>query len=222
MAWTNKAANELQVFRGSKPKADVFLKDAILGAGCCPSGLTVDYDKLARRVRFDNGLSHLNPLGGNEKFHVPEGDGFSSSRSEIVAHINEFGVGARIAVIAIPTFAFLTGVGIHIEAEEPGLTFNLVTRNGLALPNDSVIQVVSSGDACAPTRVQTVGSLAGFGDLPANALSVDIFAREAVGMFALESDELVLEVAAMPAEPVTGAFSIRVSASYQLIDRAEQ
>lgn len=222
MTWNTKAANNLQVFRGSKPRADVFTQDLMQGSGCCPDGgATVSYDKLARRVRFDNGLSHLNPLGGNEKFQLPLGDGFSGSRDQIVAHINKFRVGARISVIAIPTFAFVTGVGIHVAAEEPGLTFNLITRNGLVLPAGVIHQVTTTGEACLPTRTLAAGDYTGFGAL-GNALYIDIFGRSALGEFSLESDEIIVEVATMPASGVVkGDFDIRISASYELQDRAE-
>lgn len=224
MAWAAKAANELQVFRGSKPRLDVFAQ-SLSDSNCCDDGTAIAHDKLARRVRFDNGLSHLNPSGGTEIYRVPDGDGMTSTRQSIIDHINANGVGARIALIAIPTYAFLTGVGVHISEEETGLTFNLVTRNGLVLPVDAgegaVIQVAVTGDSCAPTRTQTVGSLAGFGAL-GGASQIDIFARYGQGNFALESDEIVLEVASMPAGgAVTGAFDLSVSASYDMIHRAE-
>lgn len=221
MTWNNKAANNLQVFRGSKPRVDIYTQDLMKGAGCCPDNVTVEYDKLARRVRFDNGLSHLNPTGGNEKFQLPLGDGFSMSRDEIIAHINNVGVGATVSVIAIPTFAFVTGVGIHVEAEEEGLTFNLKTRNGLVLPADVIHQVETSGEACAPERTLAAGSYEGFGAMGEN-LYVDIFGRSALGEFSLESDEIIVEVASMPASgTVIGNFGIRISASYDIIDRAE-
>lgn len=221
MAWNDKAANNLQVFRGSKPKPDVFAKAMMDDAGCCPDGATVSYDKLAKRTRFDNGLNHLNPLGGNEKYAVPCGSGFTTDAAAIISHINEFGVGAQISVIAIPTFAFLTGVGIHIEAEEEGLTFNLITRNGLVLPADVIHQVTTSGAACTPERVLAAGAYEGFGAL-GDAMMIDILGRSALGEFSLESDELILEVATMPASgTVTGAFKVVVAASYEVIHRAE-
>lgn len=224
MAWVAKAANELQVFRGSKPRLDVFAQ-SMADSNCCDGGTMIAHDKLARRVRFDNGLSHLNPSGGTEVYRVPDGDGMTSTRQSILDHINANGVGARIALIAVPTYAFLTGVGVHISEEEAGLTFNLVTRNGLALPEDAgegaLIQVATTGDTCAPIRTQTVGSFAGFGAL-GGASQIDIFGRYGQGNFALEADEIVLVVASMPAGgEVKGDFDFSVSASYDLIHRAE-
>lgn len=224
MAWALKDAENMQIFRGSKPAADVFTKSLIEGADCCPTDTVIAYDKLARRVRFDNGLSHLNPLGGNEKFRVPIGSGFTSQMHDIVAHINEFGVGAQISVIAIPTYAYLTGVGVHVEAMETGLTFSLVTRNGLVLPSGLVDIVDVTGDVCAPIRTRTAGSAASFvsfGALGAGVHMRDIFGRSALGEFSLEADELILEVTAIPVTPVTGAFDITVSVNYELINRAE-
>lgn len=227
--WNAKDAENLQVFRGSHPPADVFTQDLMRGGACCPPGsVDVTYDKLARRVRFDNGLAHLNPLGGNEKFNIPFGDGLTSSKAAIVDHINKFGVGAQISVIAIPTYAFLTGLNVHVAGAETGLTFDVVTRNGLALPADYIAYVDVTGEACAPIRTLTVSTgeapidLEGIGALGTGVLFRDYFAKSCCGTFSLESDEIILEVASMPAGgSITGDFSITVAASYEVINRAE-
>lgn len=225
MAREPKAETNLQVFRGSRPRLDVFAKNA--GTGCCGSGAQVDYDKLAERVRFDNALAHSNPTGANDKFAFPQGDGFAYNSAEIIEHINTHGVGATISVLVIPTYAFVTGVGVHIAAEEPGLTFNLITRNGLALPGageaGEVIEVTATdgSEGCEITRTQDDGSFEGFGAL-GNARFIDIFGRDGQGEFSLEADEIILEVATLPASGVvTGAFELEVSVSYDVIHRAE-
>lgn len=224
MARVPKAETNLQVFRGSRPRLDVFAKNA--GTGCCGTGAQVEYDKLAERVRFDNALAHSNPTGANDKFAFPQGDGFAYNSAEIIEHINTHGVGATISVLVIPTYAFVTGVGVHIAAEEPGLTFNLVTRNGLVLPgvdNGEVIEVTATDGAegCEITRTQGEGSFEGFGAL-GNARFIDIFGRYGQGEFSLEADEIILEVATLPASGVvTGAFELEVSVSYDVIHRAE-
>lgn len=224
MARAPKNANNIQVFRGSRPKADVFTSNA--GIGCC-GPVDFDYDKLGDRVRFDNGLKHLSPNGGVERYRFPGGNGFSDDRAAIINHINAVGVGAEISVIAIPTYAFLMGVGIHIESEEEGLTFDLVTRNGLVLPDTTPIMVTTGADPdvpCAVTRTQGTGDFTGFGALGDNDLFIDLFARSATGgEFSLEADELILRVASMPASgKVNGTFDLTVSASYDVIHRAEQ
>lgn len=233
MAREPKSETNLQVFRGSRPRLDVFAKNA--GTGCCGTGAQVEYDKLAERVRFDNALAHSNPTGANDKFAFPQGDGFAYNSAEIIEHINTHGVGATISVLVIPTYAFVTGVGVHIAAEEPGLTFNLVTRNGLVLPGTGgggggedpargeVIEVTATDGAegCAITRTQSEGSFEGFGAL-GNARFIDIFGRYGQGEFSLEADEIILEVATLPASGVvTGAFELEVSVSYDVIHRAE-
>ena len=224
MARVPKDESNLQVFRGSRPRLDVFAKNA--GTGCCGTGAQVEYDKLAERVRFDNALAHSNPTGANDKFAFPQGDGFAYNSAEIIEHINTHGVGATISVLVIPTYAFVTGVGIHIAAEEPGLTFNLITRNGLGLPgvvNGEVIEVTATdgSEGCEITRTQDEGSFEGFGAL-GNARFIDIFGRDGQGEFSLEADEIILEVATLPASGVvTGAFELEVSVSYDVIHRAE-
>lgn len=224
MARVPKDESNLQVFRGSRPRLDVFAKNA--GTGCCGTGAQVEYDKLAERVRFDNALAHSNPTGANDKFAFPQGDGFAYNSAEIIKHINTHGVGATISVLVIPTYAFVTGVGVHIAAEEPGLTFNLITRNGLVLPgvdNGGVAEVIAADGAegCEITRTTGVGSFEGFGAL-GNARFIDIFGRYGDGEFSLEADEIILEVATLPASGVvTGAFELEVSVSYDVIHRAE-
>ena len=226
MARVPKDELNLQVFRGSRPRLDVFAKNA--GTGCCGTGAQVEYDKLAERVRFDNALAHSNPTGANDKFAFPQGDGFAYNSAEIIEHINTNGVGATISVLVIPTYAFVTGVGVHIAAEEPGLTFNLITRNGLALPgvtNGGAIEVIATDGAEGCEITRTLGSsespFSGFGAL-GNARFIDIFGRSGEGEFSLEADEIILEVATLPASGVvTGAFELEVSVSYDVIHRAE-
>lgn len=225
MARTAKADNNIQVFRGSKPRQDVFAENA--GNGCCDGAAAAAYDKLADRTRFSNALAHSNPLGANDKYNAPFGPGFDNDKALIVNHINTHGVGAQISVLAIPTYAFVTGVGVHIAAEEEGLTFNLITRNGLDLPV-ALTQVVTAaaGEGCEVVRTATAGTLAsfsGFGALADDQLFVDIFGRDGIGEFSLEADELILEVASMPASGViSGLFDITVSTSYEVIHRAER
>ena len=226
MAREPKSETNLQVFRGSRPRLDVFAKNA--GTGCCGTGAQVEYDKLAERVRFDNALAHSNPTGANDKFAFPQGDGFAYNSAEIIEHINTHGVGATISVLVIPTYAFVTGVGVHIAAEEPGLTFNLVTRNGLVLPGTGenggeVIEVTATdgSNGCEITRTQSEGSFEGFGAL-GNARFIDIFGRYGQGEFSLEADELILRVSSMPPSGVVnGTFDIEVAASYEVVKRAE-
>lgn len=224
MARSAKSADNLQVFRGSKARLDVFAQNS--GTGCCNSELPF-HDKLADRVRFDNALAHLNPTGANDKFVFPFGAGNESSRQEIVDHINRVGVGASISVLAIPTYAFLTGIGVHVAAEEPGLTFAIGTRNGLTLPNENSFTVSAVNDPLSPcgiTRTQTAGAWASsFGGLD-GARFVDHFARGCCDItnFSLEADEIILTVATMPAGGVvTGEFELIVTASYDILNRAE-
>lgn len=227
MARSAKSADNLQVFRGSKARLDVFAQNS--GTGCCNSELPF-HDKLADRVRFDNALAHLNPTGANDKFVFPFGAGNESSRQEIVDHINRVGVGASISVLAIPTYAFLTGIGVHVAAEEPGLTFAIGTRNGLTLPNENSFTVSAVNDPLSPcgiTRTRTedgeMSWRSSFGGLN-GARFVDHFARGCcdINNFSLEADEIILTVATMPAGGVvTGEFELTITASYDILNRAE-
>lgn len=223
MARKNKLDPGIQVFQGSLPKPDVYAATA--GVGCCDNSTQMSYDKLHARTRFDNGLNHTNPTGGNLKFRFPTGNGWQVNRAEIVQGINEYGKGFNISVLAVPTYAFVTGIGVHIEAEEPGLTFDLVTRNGLVLPTDRVIKAEVTPDGCATERTVTDGGedlFKGFGAL-GDAAMIDIFGRSNNGgNFSLEADEIALRVASMPANGIVrGTFVITVSYNFDVIHRAE-
>lgn len=220
MARIDKSASSLQVFRGSKPKADVFARTA---GDCCAPTAESTYDKLGCRVRFDNSTAHENPTGANEKFHFQKQRFPVETLAAQVAHLNKIGIGGQLSVLVIPTYAFVTGVGVAVLAEEPGLTFRLVTRNGLALPAAVGLQVDVAGDSCCPTRTRAAGDItAPFGDLPANVTEQYIFGRDANGEFSLEADEILLEVVTMPTSGViAGTFDVIISASYDIINRAE-
>jgi hypothetical protein len=220
MARNTKSATSLQIFRGSKTKADVFERTS---GDCCSTSVASTYDKLGCRVRFDNSTAHENPTGANEKFHFQKQRFPVETLAAQVAHLNTQGVGGQLSVLTIPTYAFVTGVGVAVFASEPGLTFKLVTRNGLVLPAAVGITVDVAGDTCCPTRTQSVGVItAAFGQLGTGVTEQYIFGRNGDGSFSLEADEILLEVVTMPTSGVIdGTFDVLVSASYDVINRAE-
>jgi len=229
MARVAKDAKNIQVFRGGNPRPSVFEKHA--GIGCCASGVTTVTDKLPDVLHFDNGLNHLNPTGGNEKYNFPNGSpsgSFETDRLAIIQHINDNGVGAQVSVIAIPNYAFLTGVAIKVYAEEEGLTFTLKTRNGLTLPDDvvKVIETAAVEGSCSMTRTVTDGdatSFTGFGALGTDNIFKDIVARSANGEFAAEADEIIVEVATMPTSgSISGNFGFEIAVNYDVVGRAER
>ena len=230
MAINPKSADNIQVYRGALPAMDVFAQNS--GAGCCAPNVTSDYDKLGTVVHFDNALAHLNPKGANDKLRIsPSVNGM---QREVIDHINAVGAGAQISVLVIPTFALVKSIGVHVAAAETGLTFNLVSRNGLNLALDvdapitglsSIFQVASAAGAstCDPlVRTRTNRpDLDGIGALGANEF-IDIFANYdmAAAGFALDAEELILEVATVPATPIAGTFDITVAVNYDILLRA--
>lgn len=224
----------LQVFRGSKLPLDVFAKNS--GRTCCGSGFAMSYDRLADVVHGPNSHAHLAPTSYNDKYVVPQGPAggtLENDRNEIVSFINAVGVGAKIGVICIPNYAYITDVAVHIAASEPGLTFNLKTRNGLALPSKKVITVNTThnkNEVCVLDRTEVPNGEAlvdrsaftNFGALNGNVF-VDIFGRDGDGVFTAEADEIQLEVASMPVnKKVAGTFNITVSVNYTTCMRAER
>lgn len=221
MAREIKDPLNLQVFRGSLPRADVFSANA--GVGCCPT-TQVQYDKLGARVRFDNALAHSNPTGANDKWMFRHGTQ-AGDTSLILDHLNDNGVGASVSVLVIPTFAFVKGIGIKIQAMEEGVTFNLKTRNGLDIEAGEFLVVDTGHDgSCISTHVLSTGTFEGFGELPEDVVVRDIFFipnETPLGNFSLEADELILELASVPAEGIIkGEFLIDVAVSYEIINRA--
>lgn len=221
MARQPKAENNIQVFRGSLPRQDVFSQNA--SDGCCAPGTVVTYDKLGPRVRFDNALAHSNPTGANDKINLPD-TGYDADRAAIIDTINAHGVGTTISGLVIPTYAFVTGVAVTIYAEEEGLTFDVVTRNGLELPAGQLISVTATGTGCEVERTQSDGpaGLNGFGALDEGVLYQILIVRDGDGTFSLEADEIMLRVASMPASGrVSGTFRVELAVSYDVIKRAE-
>lgn len=224
----------LQVFRGSKLPLDVFAKNS--GRTCCGSGFAMSYDRLADVVHGPNSHAHLAPTSYNDKYVVPQGPAggtLENDRNEIVSFINAVGVGAKIGVICIPNYAYITDVAVHIAASEPGLTFNLKTRNGLALPSKKVITVNTTrneNEVCVLDRTEVPNgedpvdgsAFTNFGALDGNVF-VDIFGRDGDGVFTAEADEIQLEVVSMPVnKKVAGTFNITVSVNYTTCMRAER
>lgn len=178
-------ATMLQVFRGSKQPLGVFAKHA--GSGCCGTSFSVGFDRLADVVHGPNSHTHLNPVSYNDKYMVPMGPvggTLENDRDEIVSFINAVGVGAKIGIICIPNFAFVTDISVRIEAEEPGLTFNLKTRNELALPSKKVITVKttrSEDNVCVLERDATEKSAVVTGNLTSGKVTGNLTSNAVSG-----------------------------------------
>ncbi|MCM1516218.1 MAG: hypothetical protein NC080_07410 [Paraprevotella sp.] len=224
-----KYDGHLQVFRGSRLPLGVYAKHANIG--CCGSVVGVAHDRLADIVHGPNSHAHLKPCGFNDKYMFPigpVGGALERDKDDIVAYINEVGVGAKIGVLCIPNFARVTDIGVRIEAEEPGVTFNLVTRNGLALPQADIKVITTAANVDAPCELVrnaaagNAASFTNFGAMGDNAF-IDIFGSDGLGTFALEADEIMLEVASMPTNKrVNGTFRLVVAVNYRVCDRAER
>lgn len=218
MARTAKSANNMQIFRGSLVRPDVFALAA--SEGCCPGGTQVTHDKLAQVTHFDNSLSHLNPIGGNEKVTFPDTQ-WESDRQAIIDWINQIGVGATFSVALLPTYSWFTDLSVLVLEAEAGLTFDVVTRNGAVLPSAQSVMVTATGSTCNVTRTQEAGDdFTGIGALADGELHVLHIARDE-GNFVLEADEVMLRVATMPAGGVvSGTFRLQLAINYHVNARA--
>ena len=219
MARNPKSANAYQSFRGGRNRLGVWAKFA--EGACCEPGVVLDIDRLPATVQWENANIHTSPLGGrNPTWRFSELQ--SGDRDAIVDHINAVGVGAIIELQAIPTFALVQSVAVSTFKEETGLAFEVITRNGTALPADQVI-LIEEQDAgnCGETTRTRVVDVAGddLGDLSAvgtlnGATRSYTLAVSGAGEFALEADVIALRVTSVPAGGVVGAFDISVDLSY--------
>lgn len=213
MARNPKSANAYQSFRGGRNRLGVWAKFA--EGSCCEPGVALDIDRLPATVQWENANVHTNPLGGrNPTWRFSELQ--SGDREAIIDHINAVGVGAIIELQAIPTFSLVQSVAVSTFKEETGLSFEVITRNGTALPSGQVIRVVEqdAGSCGEPTRTQTTGDLSDVGDVGGGTRAYDLAVSDTGGEFALEADVIALRVTAVPATGVVGKFDIAVDLSY--------
>lgn len=213
MARNPKPTNALQSFRGGRNRLGVWAKHA--EGECCQPGVVLDIDRLPPTVQWENANIHTSPLGGrNPTWRF--GELQSGDKEAIIDHINAVGVGAIIELQAIPTFAFVTGVSVSTFAEEVGLAFEVITRNGTPLPADQVI-LVEEQDAggCGETTrtLVTTTGLGAVGTLNGATRSYTI-AVSGAGEFALEADVIALRVTSVPTGGVAGHFDLAVDLSY--------
>jgi hypothetical protein len=211
MAFVAKDNKTLQVFRGgfNDLSKNPWLQN--IGNGCCEPGQTIDQERLPRSLHPENALVHSRPFGNRLHWRFSELD--DTTRRQIVAHINTHGVGAKIEVITIPTFAFVHSVHTVTLAEESGLVFKLYARNGTAVPSGQLIKVseTDSGDGCGEVaRVRGAADKNAIGALGGASRVHNIFATANGGEFALEADVWVLEVVSVPADGVIGSFDLLI------------
>ena len=222
MARNAKSAKAYQLFRGGLNDLSKNPWIQNLGNGCCEVAPAIDQDRLNATIHSENALVHTRPMGHRDYWQFGEHD--DSTRAKIVKHINTAGVGAILEILVVPTFAFLQSVHIVALAEETGLVFEVVTRNGTELPSGQVIKVeeTDAGEGCGEVaRVQSAGDLAAVGAL-GNASRVHTIAvSDQGGEFALEADVIQLKVKSLPAEGVKGYFDLRVHATYFAVGRSE-
>lgn len=220
------SADAMQLFRGGLNKPSLWAEH--IGGDCCDPKALVAMDRLPPTVNPENANVHTNPYGHRDYWHF--GTLADSIRQKIVDHINSVGVGAELEVMVIPTFALLHSVRVDVLIPEAGLAFELVTRNGTALPTgqEIIVTETDSGDGCGEVaRVQTAPGeddsvFEDIGGVGAGTRRYHLGVSDQGGEFALEADVLILRVTAVPAAPgVIGFFDIQVHANYVAPGRSE-
>jgi hypothetical protein len=213
-------AKALQLFRGGLNKLTLWAEH--IGGACCDPLVPAQIDRLNPTINPENANVHTNPFGHRDHFHF--GSLHDSLRDKIVRHINTHGVGAQLELMVLPTFSLLHAVQFVTLAEEPGLLFELKTRNGTVLPTGQLIQVseTEGGNGCGEVaRVQAEGAYTDLGALNGATRVHTLGVSDIGGEFALEADVLILEVTAMPAEAVVGYFDLQLHGTYIAPGRSE-
>lgn len=222
MAFVAKDDKTLQVFRGgfNDLTKSPWLQN--IGNGCCEPGHKIDQERLPRSLHPENANVHSRPFGNRLHWWFSEHD--DTTRRNIVNHINTVGVGAKIEVITIPTFAFVHSLHTVTLAEETGLVFKLFARNGTLVPAGQKIKVseTDSGDGCGEVaRVKAAADENAIGALDGASRVHNFFVADNGGEFALEADVWVLEVVSLPADGVTGAFDLLIHSTTVAAGRTE-
>ena len=222
MARVAKDAKAKQVFKGGLNDLSKNPWIQQLGNGCCEVAPAIDQDRLNATIHSENSLVHTRPMGHRDYWQFSEHD--DTTRRQIVKHLNDNGVGAILEILVVPTFAFLQSVHVVAMAEEAGLEFEVVTRNGTVLPSGQLIKVseTDGADGCGEVgRVQAAGDLAAVGLLNGASRVHTIAVSDQGGEFALEADVIQLKVKSLPAGGVKGAFDMRVHITYFAVGRSE-
>ena len=217
MARNAKPAGAVQAFRGGLPKLGVWAQH--LGGDCCAPSAAVDIDRLPPTVQWENANIHTSPIGGrNPTWRFKELK--QEDQRAIIDAINAGGVGTIIEAQLIPTFSYVMAVAATVFAEETGLTFRLVTRNGTyaTSANTPMVSEVDGGNGCGGV-VRTLtddddddnwtfGALEG----DSRRYYIDSHLRD----FALEADVLGIEVVSVPAGGVVvGKFDLAIDLTYE-------
>lgn len=222
MARVAKDAKAKQVFKGglNSLATNPWLQQ--IGNGCCEVAPVIDQDRLNPTINPENSLVHTRPMGHRDYWQFSEHD--DTTRRQIVKHLNDNAVGAILEILVIPTFSLLYSVHVVAMAEETGLEFEVVTRNGTDLPSGQLIKVseTDGADGCGEVgRVQAAGNLAAVGLLGGASRVHTIAVSGQGGEFALEADVIQLRVKSLPAGGVKGSFDLRVHTTYFAVGRSE-
>lgn len=131
----------LELQAGGYSKDNIFI--TLLHKTRALFGAVVSQSRLVPFLDWEWGYAHTRPMGGNVyyDFYSTFGDGrfLSGDYAKAVEYLNCEGVGAKIAVLAIPSRARLKTVKVSIQRPEKGLRFKLSTRYGTKLPQDKII-----------------------------------------------------------------------------------
>ena len=225
MARNQMGAKAIQLFRGGYNKLPLFAQ--FLGQGCCGLDVKPVIDRLPCTQNWENANIHTSPLGGRDTWQFSLLN--DTEKADVVAAINQGGVGTQLEILLIPTFAFLQNLRVAVLSAEPGLTFVVKTRNGTELPQGNRFEVTEAwdGECGCPVRAKTdtdwiAGEGQTIGDLGDGVVKKYSYAQDtAGGRFALEADVVILEVASMPAGGVAGLFDILADLSYTSNGRSE-
>lgn len=213
-----------QAFRGGNKKLSQ-RTEALLRGTCCDAGMSIVFDRLPQRMRFDNGLGHENPKGANQKWDF----GHEPDKTKLVKHMNDYQADTVIGVIAPPSYALVTHIAVSLGELPAGFTFHLSSRNGFLENVTGTLHTVTiSGNTCEPTRDYTSAdstalSSVKFAQLQAGELRKDYILVLDKPAFVPQADELTIEIDdfATSKRVSEADFNLVVAVNYDFAIRSE-
>lgn len=227
-----KAANNLQLFRGGFDDLDPITKARLKSNGCCGNPIEVDIDRLPARMRPNNDLTHTTPTG-NRETRIVAGAG-SRVANEIAEHFVAVGEGASVSMFALPDYSVLKYVAVSLRKLPQDMALLLHFRNSdvTKVFDTSLFHVVTvAGSACDPVREYEydtfLGSAINPDGIPLQVAGEDFLCTNYVlqldtsKTFMPMADELILTVQGYTDEITAADFDFTISINYDVTVRAE-
>lgn len=218
-------ADNYQAFRGGYNRLSGQVEAELRGS-CCEPEVIARKDRLPARMHFENALAHENPNGANQKWDFQK----YAYKSEVIRHLNDHLAGAKVGVMALPTYALVTAFGISVGTLPEGFSFKLTSRNGtLDNVTGTLYKVSLTGELCSPNRAldttanQDLASMVIPAPTGTDHVRTDYVFVPDKPIFLAQADEVTLavETVATAGSVSQAEFDFVIGANYDVVIRAE-